>query len=129
MKYRILDDEEWDKLVPLVSWAGFALPSPQNAIAAVAEDSDGKIVGVQFLQTAYHVEPLIIAPNSNVNFIKLFDALKEAIRELMDIANTSQISYYCMTTNSVVGQMAVKSGLRSLEGMRVFVGSIGKEIN
>ena|SRR3989304_3724732 len=65
IKYRILPPEEWDKLIPLFVSQEHLLPSPVVATAAVAEDTEGNILGFLLMQLTFHVEPLWISPDAN----------------------------------------------------------------
>ena len=81
LRYRILDPSEWDKLKDIFPDHQI-LPSPEVAIASVAEDGD-KIVGVLFLQMVYHVEPLIISEEarSRVNYFRLHKNIESAVKD------------------------------------------------
>ena len=89
MNYRLLLAEEWERLRPLVEPHG-ALPPPEAASAAVAEDDEGNIQGVLFLQLALHMEPLVIK-NGHVSFRMLQAVLEEAL------AQAAPITYYCFS--------------------------------
>lgn len=98
MKYRVLDSEEWYKLTDLIPAA--ALPTPVTATAAVAEDDEGEIVGILFLQLQLHMEPLYIN-DPTVDFRRLVAAIEEPMKK------NKNLKYWAfIAENSRVERMA-----------------------
>jgi hypothetical protein len=82
----------------------------------MAEDENGELVGVLFLQIALHLEPLIIA-DKRVSFMRL--------KEIIDgplAMQAPQAQYYVFSPDERVAQMARIVGL-SPTGFAVWKGS------
>lgn len=105
MKYRLLAADEWDKLSTLVPID--VTPAPGSAAAAVAEDDEGELQGVLFLQITLHMEPLVLA-NPKVNFERLYETLYESLEE------RKGLHFYAFADSDVVGKMAEHLGLERL---------------
>lgn len=105
MRYRILDSSEWAKLEQLVD--STHLPHPDAASAAVAEDEQGNIVGVLFLQIALHMEPLILQ-SPQVSFERLHDTLYDAVK------TDKGLKFYCFSDKEIVDKMAAHVGMKQL---------------
>ncbi len=105
INYRMLTAEEWPTLDSLVNGQG-PIPSPEVAVAAVAED-DGVVVGVLFVQMVYHMEPLAIHPDytGKVNFKKLQEMLEEKV---------GTAPYFAFSDSPVVGKMCKHVGMKQL---------------
>ena len=111
MIYRILDASEWDRLTPLVD-AKF-LPSNDSASAAIAEDDDGNIRGILFLQLTLHMEPLILS-SPQVSFERLHDTLLNAV------ADKKGLRIYCFSDKEIIDRMAAHVGMKQLP-YRIFL--------
>lgn len=105
MKYRILDASEWEKLLTVVPAAH--IPSPDVASVAVAENDQGNIVGVLFLQMALHMEPLVLK-SPHVNFERLHDTLMTAVAE------DKGLHIYCFSDKEIIDRMATHVGMTEL---------------
>jgi hypothetical protein len=77
LSYRILEKEEWDRLLPIFEDNNGIMPSPELATVAVAEE-DGEIVGILVLQVIPHFEPAW-ASNPRVDFRALTRKLEELL--------------------------------------------------
>lgn len=108
MNYRILQADEWDKLKDIVD--SKFIPDVRTAVAAVAEDEYGKIVGVQFLQLAMHCEPLILK-SPGVQFDKLHTTLVDALKAKPE---NRGLTIYAFASNERVGKMAEHNGMTRL---------------
>ncbi len=106
MNYRMLTAEEWPSLDSLVNGQG-PVPSPEVAVAAVAETDEGDIVGVLFVQMVFHMEPLAIHPDytGKVNFKKMQEILEEQV---------GTAPYYAFSDSPVVGKMCKHVGMKQL---------------
>lgn len=106
MNYRMLQPQEWDKLEKFKQTG--PIPPPEVSAAAVAEDDDGVVQGVLFLQLALHMEPIVIEPTATgrVNFLRLVKVLEENL--------DSVTTYYAFSDSALVGKMAKKAGLTQL---------------
>ena len=105
MKYRLLGPDEWGRLNEIM--AQQFIPHPDSATAAIAEDENGKIQGVLFLQLAIHMEPLVLGSPA-VNFERLHDALLEAVSQ------DKGLRIYCFSDKEIVSAMAKHVGMREL---------------
>lgn len=105
--YRILPSDEWDKLYGVEGLAHEFIPLPEAATAAIAEDEDGSIQGVLFLQIQLHMEPLLIR-SSGVNFKTLANTLHAAV------ANQPGLCYFAFTDDPKVARMAELVGFEKL---------------
>jgi len=103
--YRLLDPTEWSKLNAIMD-AKF-IPHPDAASAAIAEDENGTIVGVLFLQLALHMEPLVLTAPS-VNFQRLHDVLYDAV------SADKGLRIYCFSDKDIIDAMARKVGMTEL---------------
>jgi hypothetical protein len=110
MKYRLLPAEEWDRLDEVL--APQFIPSPQAATAAVAEDDEGRIQGVLFLQLQLHMEPLLIT-SSRVSFKRLQETLHAQVAEHRGLC------YFAFTDDPKVARMAELCGMEHVP-MQVF---------
>ena len=106
MTYRILPSDEWYKLGPIMERQGKPVPRPEISMAAVAED-DGQIAAVLFLQTALHLEPLVIE-NPRVYMLRLLHTMDEALAEKQGL------SYYCFTEGEKMARVAEIGGFKRL---------------
>jgi hypothetical protein len=105
MNYRILEASEWHRLKEIMEER--FIPQPEAGSAAVAEDEDGKIVGVWFLQLAMHMEPLVLK-SPKVNFKRLHDVL------FGQISQHTGLRLYCFSDKDLVSAMAEHVGFREL---------------
>lgn len=101
MNYRLLDPTEWYRLNDIME--SQFIPHPDAASAAIAEDEDGKIVGVLFLQLALHMEPLKLM-NPAVNFQRLHDVLYDAVSQ------DKGLRIYVFSDKDIIDAMARKVG-------------------
>ena len=107
MTYRLLSAEEWTKLSKICEGHEHQVPSPITAYAAVAEDDDGVVRGVWFMQLAMHMEPIVLE-SPYVRYDKLADVLQSAISE------SKGLVYYCFSELEVVANMLTKLGFSKL---------------
>lgn len=105
MKYRLLEPNEWHKLSVLLD--STYVPLPETASAAVAEDENGNILGVLFLQLAMHMEPLVLS-SPHVSFERLHNVLFSAIK------NDKGLRIYCFSDQEIVNRMAIHVGMEKL---------------
>ena len=112
-QYRMLTPKEWPRIQPLVEELGEVPPQEQAemglAQAAVAENDAGQIIGVLFLQLAWHMEPMVIDPNerAHVNFKALGSTLDQYIEDTA----AGPIEYFVFSPNKKVGAMAKHGGM------------------
>ncbi len=106
MNYRLLDPKEWSRLDSLVNGQG-PIPSPEAAVAAVAETDEGELVGVLFVQMVFHMEPLAISPEHKgvVSFKSLHGVLEEEL---------DGTPYFAFSDTPQVGKMCKLVGLKQL---------------
>jgi hypothetical protein len=107
MTYRLLSAEEWPRLEAVMQKHGARTPSPAGASAAVAEDADGNIQGILFLQLVIHMEPLVLE-NPNVRFDRLAQVLHESVSQYKGLV------YYSFSETEVVNGMAKHMGFDRL---------------
>ena len=107
MTYRILPASEWYKLGPIMERQGKPVPRQERSMAAVAEDFNGQIVAVLFLQMALHLEPLVIE-NPRVYMLSLLHTLDR------DLAQYKGLSYYCSTEGEKMARVAEIGGFKRL---------------
>lgn len=105
MQYRLLQPDEWDKLKPLVDPT--FLPHSDAASAAVAEDENGNIVGVLFLQLTLHMEPLVLK-SPKVSFERLHDVLYNAVQK------DKGLHIYVFSDKEIIERMAKHVGMKEL---------------
>lgn len=103
--YRLLHSDEWYKLNSILD--SKVIPHPDAASAAVAEDDEGKLLGVLFLQIALHMEPLVLSSPS-VNFERLHDVLIDAV------STDKGLHIYCFSDKDVIDAMAKHVGMKQL---------------
>jgi hypothetical protein len=116
MNYRILAPEEWLRLLPLFEGHAEALPLPEFATAAIAEDDDGEIQGMLMLQLQFHMEPLVIR-NPRVSFERLHRTLHDALAERKGLV------YYAFIPDSKIRRMVEHLGMTA-EPWEVWKGEI-----
>ena len=114
MKYRILDQSEWDRLKDVVD-EGF-LPKPETAAAAVAEDDSGNITGVLFLQLTLHMEPLILK-SPKASFERLYETLYDAVKA------DKGLHFFVFSDKEIVDRMAAHVGMKETP-FKVFEGEV-----
>ena len=102
MTYRLLPPDEWRRLTDLIP--AKYLPPPEAATAAVAEDEEGNVQGVLFLQLQLHMEPLLIR-SPEVNFKRLQQVLHNAVAE------HTGLCYFAFTDDPKVARMAELVGM------------------
>src|SRR5882762_3896678 len=107
MTYRILDPNEWHKLVPLFDSCNQSVPASEVSTAAVCEDSDGKIVACLMLQMAIHMEPLIIR-DPHADFRQLHSLLEQ------HLSAHPGLVYYCFSSGEHVDRIIELCGLTKL---------------
>jgi hypothetical protein len=117
LTYRILPPDEWAKLLPIMAGREQNIPSPHVATAAVAESETGEVIGVLFLQMAFHVEPLVLT-SKHVSFLRLHGELMNAL------ADRKGLKYYCFSDQEIVGRMAEKAGMTKLPYDAVWQGEV-----
>lgn len=81
---------------------------PETATAAVAEDDNGEIQGVLFLQLQLHMEPLLIR-SAGVNFMRLAETIHNAV------AHQTGLKYFCFADNAKIARMAELVGMEKLD--------------
>lgn len=102
MNYRLLRADEWSRLESIMP-SNF-IPQPEVCTAAIAEDEQGQLCGVLFLQLAFHLEPLVLrAPD--VRFDKLYKTLYNAVEQ------SKGLHFYCFADSEVVAKMAEHVGM------------------
>ena len=106
MKYRLLNQDEWGRLNELVD--STYIPSANSAAAAIAEDDDGNIQGVLFMQRAIHVEPLILF-DPKVSFKKLYEQLYNGV------ADNKGLRLYSFANMDVMVEMARQAGMKKTD--------------
>src|SRR5260370_21793917 len=76
--YRKLPPEEWGRLRPIFEFLDAFLPDSIAANAAVVENSQRSIVGLQMFQLVAHAEPHWQAPEyrGRIDFLKLYNLLE-----------------------------------------------------
>ena len=104
--YRMLTAEEWPALGPLVNGQG-PIPSPEVAVAAVAETDEGEIVGVLFVQMVFHMEALTSNPDytGKVSFKRMQELLEEQV---------GTAPYFAFSDSPLVGKMCKLVGMKQL---------------
>ena len=80
------------------------IPAPEVASAAVAENEDGSLAGVLFVQLALHMEPLVLT-SPQVSFLSLYNVLYNALQK------DKGVKFYCFTDNDTVRRMAEHVGM------------------
>ena|SRR3990167_3302820 len=103
MRYRLLNTSEWPRLHDLVD--STYIPSPDAATAAIAEDDDGNIIGVLFMQLAIHVEPLILL-DKNVSFKELYEQLYNGV------ADNKGLKFYSFANMDMMVKLAEQVGMK-----------------
>lgn len=104
IRYRILDASEWSRLDALVE--SKYIPASESCTAAVAEDEDtGALLGVQFIQLAMHIEPLVLS-SPKVNFMRLHEVLLDTVR------SNKGLVLYAFSTSPQIDRMAELNGMR-----------------
>lgn len=116
MLYRMLNADEWERLVPLFEGHEGALPVPEIASASIAEDDDGEIQGMLMLQLQFHMEPLVIK-TPRVSFERLHRTLSEALAE------RKGLTYYVFVPDAKIAAMVGHLGLQP-EPWEVWKGEI-----
>jgi len=86
---------------------GARVPAMEGASAAVAEDADGNIQGVLFLQLVIHMEPLVLE-NPHVRFDRLAQVLHDSVSQYKGLV------YYAFSETDVVNGMAEHLGFEKL---------------
>ena len=76
-------------------------------MAAVAEDFNGQVVGVLFIQTCLHMEPLVI-DNPRVYMLRLLQTMDGAL------AGKGDLTYYCFTDTDKMAKIAEIGGFKRL---------------
>jgi hypothetical protein len=103
MRYRILPAAEWSKLEFIIDPAH--IPHSATATAAVAEDDDGNILGVLFLQLALHMEPLVLK-TPKVSFARLHATLMSAIEQ------DHGAHFYAFSDKEIIDRMVEHIGMK-----------------
>lgn len=119
--YRLLNTEEWMKLVPLCASRGKEVPClPVLATAAVAEDSGtGELAGALFFQSFYHMEPVVTAPGKHPSLQKMVRVLEDAIKAV--VGPDQKVRYLVLVQNDPAALAAAKAhGLVRMEGYLPF---------
>lgn len=111
LTYRLLDPSEWERLTTLLD--SKYIPHPDAASAAVAEDHEGNLVGVLFLQIALHEEPLILR-SPKVSFEQLHKVLYNAVKD------NKGLNIYCFSDKEIIDRMAAHVGMKQMP-YKVFV--------
>lgn len=112
--YRILAPEEWDRLKIIADKLGGPIPEAVSAKAAIAENEQGQIVGILFLQLALHLEPIAIDPahRGKVSFKTLAETLDNSVRESLQAGERAE--YYVFTPDKRVAKMCKIHGMKQL---------------
>ena len=103
----MLTPDEWPRLGDIMRGREEHVPSPQCSVAAIAEDAEGKIQGVWFLQMAFHMEPLVLN-SPHINFLRLHETLEDSLAE------RKGLTYYAFSDIPLVERMAAKVGMTRL---------------
>lgn len=106
--YRLLPADEWYRLKDIYP-ENTAMPSPIAASAVVAEDGD-QLVGVLFVQLAFHMEPIVIT-DANVDFRRMVRLHDEQLKE----AGGGRYYAFAPESNSKIGRMAEIAGMTPLD--------------
>jgi len=116
-RYRLLDPDEWTKLVPLCASRGRDVPClPVLASAAVAEDPrTGDLVGALFFQAIQHMEPVVTLPGKHPSLQRMVQVLEAAIKEV--VGPEQKVEYLVLVQqNPAAMDAARKHGLVLMEG-------------
>ena len=73
---------------------------------AVAEDENGEIKGVHFVQLAMHMEPLVI-DDKRVSFLRLAQELDK------ELGSAGAVGYYVFSDGDKVDKMAQMNGMEA----------------
>jgi hypothetical protein len=105
--YRLLPSEEWERLKPIFQQNGAAMPRPEIATAAIAEQR-GEIVGMLIMQYAIHAEPLWIkeSERGKVSWKKLLNDVAALLPK--------GSAFYVFAPNEQIAHMARASGMEEL---------------
>lgn len=114
MNYRLLQEDEWDKLKALVPEQ--FIPSPETSGAAVAEDEQGNLLGVLFMQLVFHVEPLVLT-TPQVSFARLYQTFMDNLQD------QKGLKFYAFAATERVGQMAEHVGMKEMP-YRIYEGEV-----
>ena len=117
LSYRILPESEWDKLDTVRDKMPGPLPSnPLSSQCVVAENDQGRIVGILFMQMQWHMEPIHIDTNyrGKVNFPRLVNTLLEDA--------PAGFHYWVFSTAKRIGQMFKHVGMKCERGYVVWRG-------
>jgi hypothetical protein len=114
MRYRLLTPDEWSRLETILPPE--FIPAPETSIVSIAEDDDGKILGVLPLQLQWHLEPLVLL-SPRVSFL----ALKKPLD--IQLENFPGSCYYAFVSSGKVAQIAEKMGLKP-QPVMVFKGEV-----
>lgn len=104
----MLPADEWYRLAAIYP-EDKPMPSPITASAVVAEE-DSKLVGVLFMQLAFHMEPIIIT-NANVDFRRLVSLHDAQLKE----AGGGGYYAFAPESNGKIGRMAEIAGMKPLD--------------
>lgn len=74
----MLPRDKWNEMKELTG--DLLIPESENALAAIAKTSEGKIIGALFAQLVIHMEPLILQ-HPNINFKRLHKLLETALKD------------------------------------------------
>lgn len=102
-------------LLPMVRQVGWDIALPQFASAELAI-VESRIVGFSFLQLVAHAEPLWVHPEFRGQNIA--ERLTERVQKLADAGVKK---YVCITRSPYAEKIARASGMKELEGVKVFV--------
>ena len=111
---RLLPSDEYVRLLPLFFGTEGALPDPAISRIAVAEDSNGDIIGFFILQLVAHAEPIWVAEDYQRRGVA-----KMLIDEINALADAQGTPYFSFAEGGRVAELALKNGMQQLE-YRVF---------
>lgn len=102
MKYRLLTPGEWPRLENLIPPE--LIPSPETSVIAIAEDDDGRILGVLPLQLQWHMEPLFLF-SPDISFSRLKEVLDNQLRDFPGSC------YYTFVPNQQLAEIVGSAGM------------------
>ena len=106
---RLLPADEYARLVPFFLATPDAMPSAISSQTAVAEDSDGNIIGFFVLQLVAHAEPIWVAEDYRQQGVA-----KLLIDEINGVADEHGLSYYSFAQDERVEQLCAENGMQRL---------------
>jgi GNAT superfamily N-acetyltransferase len=109
VKIRILPPDEYYRLAFLFVANGGQLPAPPMSQIAVAEDSNGDIIGCGVLQLVAHFEPIWVSEDYRNRGVALL-----LIEKINEIADNVPCAYYSFAENERIAHICVENGMKLL---------------